>query len=161
MSTPAVMPLSPPTSYQPQRPSRSLHLALRGGTHHVRLWGEPAQATPERPPLVLAHGWMDVGASFQFLVDELAQLEGTGRCILALDWRGFGLSAGPAGADAYWFPDYLGDLEAILRAPELGLDAVHPIIGINDQLNAHGHFNAPTLPKYLPQRQRAYHLVRP
>ena len=35
------------------------------------LWGDPALATPERPPLVLLHGWMDVGASFQFVVDAL------------------------------------------------------------------------------------------
>ena len=41
------------------------------------------------------------------------------------------------------------------------LDAIAPSIGINDKLNAHGHFNAPALLKYLPQRQIAYRLVRP
>jgi pimeloyl-ACP methyl ester carboxylesterase len=69
---------------------------------------------------------MDVGASYQFLVDELAALEGEARCIIAPDWRGFGLSTGPA-VDSYWFPDYLADLDALLRAPELGLDPAAPI----------------------------------
>jgi pimeloyl-ACP methyl ester carboxylesterase len=56
---------------------------------------------------------MDVGASFQFAVDALAAIEGEARHVVAPDWRGFGLSA-PGGADCYWFPDYLGDLDALL-----------------------------------------------
>ena len=35
--------------------------------------------------------------------------------VIAPDWRGFGLTATP-GADTYWFPDYLGDLDALLDA---------------------------------------------
>ena len=58
----------------------------------------------------MLHGWMDVAASFQFVVDALAD----DRHVLALDWRGFGLSDTPA-ADTYWFPDYLGDLELVAR----------------------------------------------
>jgi pimeloyl-ACP methyl ester carboxylesterase len=75
--------------------------------YHVRTWGSPA---PGRPPLVLLHGWMDVGASFQFLVDALA----VPRWVIAPDWRGFGLSQ-RNGTDTYWFPDYVADLDAILR----------------------------------------------
>jgi pimeloyl-ACP methyl ester carboxylesterase len=41
------------------------------------------------------------------------------RCVVAPDWRGFGLHQRPAGTDAYWFADYLGDLDALL-------DACHP-----------------------------------
>jgi pimeloyl-ACP methyl ester carboxylesterase len=63
----------------------------------------------------MVHGWMDVGASFQFVVDALAEVEGFDRWVLAPDWRGFGLSDAP-GADSYWFPDYLGDLDALLHA---------------------------------------------
>ena len=69
--------------------------------------------TGARPALVLLHGWMDVGASFQFLVDALADLEGSRRTVYAPDWRGFGLTQAPP-ADCYWFPDYLGDLDALL-----------------------------------------------
>jgi pimeloyl-ACP methyl ester carboxylesterase len=52
---------------------------------------------------------MDMSASFQFLVDALADT----RRIYAPDWRGFGSSAW-SGADSYWFPDYLADLDALL-----------------------------------------------
>jgi pimeloyl-ACP methyl ester carboxylesterase len=78
---------------------------------HVLQWGDTSLVTPECPPLVMVHGWMDVGASFQFVVDALPR----DRLVYALDWRGFGLSESPA-ADSYWFPDYLGDLEGVLDA---------------------------------------------
>ncbi|HEX6361974.1 MAG TPA: alpha/beta hydrolase [Albitalea sp.] len=100
-----------PTPYAERRPSRSLFLALRGLRYHVRQWGDAALAAPQRPPLVMLHGWMDVGASFQFMVDAFAE----DRLAYALDWRGFGLTEAPH-ADGYWFPDYLGDLEAALDA---------------------------------------------
>ena len=99
------------TPYEARRPARSLRVPVRGLDYHVLAWGDPARATPERPPLVMVHGWMDVGASFQFVVDALA----AGRPVLAPDWRGFGLTTGPA-ADSYWFADYLGDLDALLDA---------------------------------------------
>ncbi len=96
----------------PSRPSTSQHVRLRGLNLHVHRWGDAALATPERPALLLLHGWMDVGASFQFMVDALAEP----RCVLAPDWRGFGRSDAPPAADGYWFPDYLGDLDALLDA---------------------------------------------
>ncbi|WP_347251177.1 alpha/beta fold hydrolase, partial [Zoogloea sp.] len=56
----------------------------------------------------MLHGWMDVSASFQFIVDALA----SDWHVIAPDWRGFGRTEWRG--DAYWFPDYLGDLDAIL-----------------------------------------------
>ncbi|MBL8314283.1 MAG: alpha/beta fold hydrolase [Rubrivivax sp.] len=105
-------------AYAPRRAARSSHLAVRGLRYHLHQWGEPALASAERPPLLMLHGWMDVGASFQFLVDALAEAEAPPRWIIAPDWRGFGLTQAP-GADSYWFPDYLGDLDALLRALEI------------------------------------------
>lgn len=99
--------------YRPLRPAASRMLPLRGLQYHLHEWGDAALASPERPTLVLLHGWMDVGASFQFVVDALAELEGPARHIVAPDWRGFGLTETP-NADCYWFPDYLGDLDALL-----------------------------------------------
>ncbi|WP_201496492.1 alpha/beta fold hydrolase [Rubrivivax sp. A210] len=101
--------------YPPRRPARSGFVALRGLRYHLLQWGDAALATPARPPLVLLHGWMDVAASFQFAVDALAAVEGDeeARWIIAPDWRGFGLTEAP-GADCYWFPDYLADLDALL-----------------------------------------------
>ena len=98
-------------AYTPLRHSESRFVDVRGLRTHVLEWGDPRLATPQRPTLVMLHGWMDVGASFQFVVDAL-QAE---RHVLALDLRGFGLTDSPA-ADSYWFPDYLGDLEAVLDA---------------------------------------------
>lgn len=102
-----------PAPYQARRPSTSRFLPVRGLRYHVRCWGDEALVTPERPPLLLMHGWMDMGASFQFVVDALAAAEGFDRFVLAPDWRGFGLTDNP-GEDSYWFPDYLGDLDTLL-----------------------------------------------
>ena len=65
----------------------------------------------DRPTLVMLHGWMDVAASFQFVVDAMRE----DRHVLALDWRGFGASDTPA-IDTYYFTEYLGDLELVLDA---------------------------------------------
>jgi len=102
-------------AYRPARPHQALHLPLRGLRYHVLQWGDAALATPGRPPLVMVHGWMDVAASFQFLVDALEALGEAPRWIIAPDWRGFGLTESP-GTDSYWFPDYLADLDALLDA---------------------------------------------
>ena len=102
--------------YLPKRPSRSRFVDARGLRHHLLQWGDPSLLSAERPPLVMLHGWMDVAASFQFVVDALAD----DRFVLAVDWRGFGLTDATTG-DCYWFPDYLGDLDALLDAlPETG-----------------------------------------
>ena len=85
------------------KPAQSLRIPLRGLDHHVLTWGDP-----RAPKLFLLHGWMDVGASFQFLVDALAREW----YAIAPDLRGYGRSAWqPQG---YWFPDYVADLEALL-----------------------------------------------
>lgn len=99
--------------YEPRRQPSSSFVPARGLRYHVQQWGDASLVRPDRPPLVLLHGWMDVGASFQFMVDALAATEGFERWVLAPDWRGFGLTETP-GADTYWFPDYLGDLDALL-----------------------------------------------
>lgn len=120
------------TPYLPRRPSRSRRLPLRGQVYHVHEWGDASQASPQQPSLVMLHGWMDVGASFQFVVDAMTGLEGPVRHVLAADWRGFGLTTGPA-VDSYWFPDYLGDLDALLAAvaPQAAVDLLGHSMGGN------------------------------
>lgn len=83
--------------------SRSEYHAIRGLRYHVRAWGDPRS-----PKLFLLHGWMDVSASFQFLVDSFAREWH----VVAPDWRGFGLTEWAH--EGYWFPDYYADLEALL-----------------------------------------------
>lgn len=88
--------------------SASQFHTIRGLKYHVRTWGD------ERAPrLFLLHGWMDVSASFQFLVDSFQR----DWYVIAPDWRGFGLSEWES--DGYWFPDYYADLDALL-------DLYHP-----------------------------------
>ncbi|OWW22800.1 alpha/beta fold hydrolase [Noviherbaspirillum denitrificans] len=87
------------------KPSRSEFIPVRGLQYHVRHWGSEGA-----PKLFMTHGWMDVSASFQFVVDCLQD----DWHVIAPDWRGFGMTEN-SGADCYWFPDYLGDLDAILQ----------------------------------------------
>ncbi len=75
---------------------------------HVWHWSGNG-SRPDARPLIALHGWMDLGASFQFLVDELPDHV----TVYAPDWRGFGRSAN-SGVDSYWFYDYLGDLDRLL-----------------------------------------------
>ena len=92
--------------YPIQKASRSEFVPIRHLQYHVRQWGTPAA---NKTPLVMVHGWMDVAASFQFVVDALQH----DAWIIAPDWRGFGLTETPQ-ADNYWFPDYLADLDQLL-----------------------------------------------
>ncbi|MBE2244763.1 MAG: alpha/beta hydrolase [Burkholderiaceae bacterium] len=114
--------------YQPRREARSEFVTLRGLRSHLNVWGDASLVTPERPAVVMLHGWMDVGASFQFVVDAMDP----DRYVIAPDWRGFGQSEAPA-ADCYWFPDYLGDLDALLDTllPRQQIDLVGHSMGGN------------------------------
>lgn len=85
--------------------SRSEFITVRGLRYHIRHWGSPGA-----PKIFMVHGWMDVSASFQFVVECLQR----DWHVIAPDWRGFGRTTN-SGADTYWFPDYLGDLDAILQ----------------------------------------------
>ena len=118
-------------AYTPRRLARSQFVGVRGLRYHLLAWGQSSAVTATRPPLVMLHGWMDVAASFQFVVDALAE-QGDGaaegeRYVVAADWRGFGQSEAPPGTDAYWFPDYLGDLDALLD--QLSPDAPVDLLG--------------------------------
>ena len=116
--------------YQELQPARSEYVPIRQLNYHVRLWGP---ATSTLPPLVLVHGWMDVSASYQFVVDAFSQAFAQGRRIIAPDWRGFGLTAPPVPTDHYFFPDYLADLDQLLDhyAPGTPVDLVGHSMGGN------------------------------
>ena len=115
-------------AYVPRRAASSHRAAVRGLSYHVHLWGDRPTASPGTVPLVMLHGWMDVGASFQFVVDALARP----RQVIAPDWRGFGLTETPR-TDTYWFPDYLADLDALLDqlAPGQQVDLLGHSMGGN------------------------------
>lgn len=111
--------------YQVKRISRSEFVPIRNLQYHVRVWGEP---TAGKAPLVMVHGWMDVAASYQFVVDAFAQ----DRYVIAPDWRGYG-DTNSGKVDNYWFPDYLADLDFLLDhyAPGQAVDLVGHSMGGN------------------------------
>jgi pimeloyl-ACP methyl ester carboxylesterase len=92
--------------YQPRRTPRTEELRLRGLRHRLTWWGERTET-----PVVLLHGFMDCGPTWQFLVDCLPE---DWTCV-APDWRGFGHTEWTADG-GYWFADYFADLEALLAA---------------------------------------------
>lgn len=92
--------------YEAKRTSRSEYVPIRNLRYHVLVWGEPG---PGKVPLVMVHGWMDVAASYQFVVDAFAR----DHYVIAPDWRGYGLTQ-LADTDNYWFPDYLADLDFLI-----------------------------------------------
>jgi pimeloyl-ACP methyl ester carboxylesterase len=93
--------------------SQSEIVMVRGLRYHCRVWGDATA-----PRIFMLHGWMDVSASFQFLVDAM---RGRWR-VIAPDWRGFGLSEWTKGG-SYWFPDYFADLEALIEHFQPGAPA--------------------------------------
>ena len=146
--------------YQPRKIFRSQFVPIRNLKYHVLLWGEPA---PGRVPLVMVHGWMDVAASWQFVVDAFAR----DHYVIAPDWRGYGLTQSPD-ADNYWLPDYLGDLDFLLDhyCPDAPVNLVGHSMGgnlamlyagsrpgrINRLVNLEGFGMAQTRPSQAPKR---------
>jgi pimeloyl-ACP methyl ester carboxylesterase len=90
-------------SYEPGRVPWQEDVQLRGVRHRLTWWGERMSN-----PIVLLHGFLDCGATWQFLVDRLP----ASWTLVAPDWRGFGDSEWVPGG--YWFPDYFADLDALL-----------------------------------------------
>lgn len=109
--------------YQVKNISRTSFIRLRQLNYHVREWGTPR---PGQLPLFMVHGWMDVSASFQFVVDAMQQ----DRHIIAPDWRGFGLTD-VGEVDTFWYPDYLADLDALVDhfQPEGNIDLLGHSMG--------------------------------
>lgn len=90
--------------YEPRTRSTLRRLAIRNAEYSINEWGDASA-----PLLVYLHGFADCGATFQFVVDEFRE----DWFVVAPDWRGFGQTS--ADAVAFWFPDYLADLDHLLR----------------------------------------------
>ena len=146
--------------YQARKPARSEFTPIRNHKYHVLTWGEPG---PGKVPLVMVHGWMDVGASWQFVVDDFAH----DHYVIAPDWRGYGLTAADP-VDNYWLPDYLADLDFLLDhyspgAPvnlvghSMGGNIVMQYAGVRPDrvrrlINLEGFGMAATKPSQAPKR---------
>jgi pimeloyl-ACP methyl ester carboxylesterase len=147
--------------YAPRRPPESDERIVRGLRMHLTRW---PGADPQ--PIVLLHGFMDTGDTFQFLVDAMPD----SRSFVAPDWRGFGRSEWPV--DGYWFPDYFADLDALLDA--LGLRSPVTLVGhsmggniamtyaglvperVRSVVNIEGFGLTRTRPEQAPERSRQW-----
>jgi pimeloyl-ACP methyl ester carboxylesterase len=143
-------------------PSESLFFDVRGLRYHVRRWGRAGA-----PKVFLFHGWMDVSASFQFLVDALRG----DWDVYAPDWRGYGLSEWTK-SDCYWFPDYVADLDFLVQRIEpeapvrlvghsLGGNVVCLYAGIKPErvarlVNLEGFGMPASRPEQAPKRYRLW-----
>ncbi len=85
--------------------SRSEFYEIRGVRHHVRRWGNP-----DAPLLILLHGWMDMSATYQFVVGSCDCA--TCHVVVAPDWAGFGLSGWRP--QDYFRAHYVADLDALV-----------------------------------------------
>ncbi len=89
-------------------------LTANGLAHHVIRWGD-------RPiDVVLCHGFLDIGWSFDSVARELV---GAGYGVASFDWRGHGRSEWVGRGGYYHFPDYVLDLDELL--PQLTDRPVH------------------------------------
>jgi len=146
--------------YQAKKSARSEFVPIRNHKYHVLVWGEPG---PAKVPLVMVHGWMDVAASWQFVVDAFKG----DHYVIAPDWRGYGLTEGSP-VDNYWMPDYLADLDFLVDhyAPEEPVHLVGHSMGGNvamlyagsrpsrlrSLVNLEGFGMAATKPSMAPKR---------
>jgi len=76
---------------------------VRGVDYTVTEWGDE-----HAPLMVFLHGFADCGATFQFVVDAFQD----DWHVVAPDWRGCGDTR--VDTTAFWFPDYLADLDRLL-----------------------------------------------
>jgi pimeloyl-ACP methyl ester carboxylesterase len=90
---------------------RETKVRANGLVHHLLEWAPSGRATGET--ILCAHGFLDVGRSFQWVATALAD---EGHRVVAFDWRGHGESEWlPAGA-YYHFFDYIADLSELISA---------------------------------------------
>jgi len=90
---------------------RDKFVQSQGLSIHYLEWGEP-----EGEPIVLVHGFLDLAHSWKPLVASLHEKAGKPLWIVAPDCRGHGDSGWVGAGGYYHFPDYVFDLERVVRA---------------------------------------------
>lgn len=74
-------------------------------------WGDSSD-----PLLLCVHGWLDTGAGFHWLAEELLKQSPQKYFIIAPDLRGYGHSQHSPNALGYFFFEYVADLKALAEA---------------------------------------------
>lgn len=144
-------------SYESRRLPWQEDMDVRGLRYKLTWWGDRTS-----DPIILLHGFLDSGATWQFLADNLPPAW----TLVAPDWRGFGDSEWAPGG--YWFPDYFADLDVLLNklVPQsrarvighsMGANVATMYGGIRTKrlrwlVNLEGLGLAPTQPAEAPER---------
>jgi len=92
---------------------RSHHRHLNSLDHHFLSWGE----TDALATAILVHGFQDAAATWE---DVAVPLASGGFHVIAPDMRGFGDGPRVPQGGYYYFPDYVSDLAALVRAEVKG-----------------------------------------
>lgn len=82
---------------------------------------EPANSTPSGLTVLMLHGFLDSGATWDLVAEPLAR---AGHDVFVPDLRGYGDSGHVGSGGYYHFPDYVGDVAALvdqINAPRLAL----------------------------------------
>lgn len=87
-------------------PEREFDFLWEGQPIHVYQWG-----SPENVPVVLLHGFMQSGLSWENVVESLLP----GHCVYALDFLGHGKSAKPRTAELYAYDASVRMVESFLE----------------------------------------------
>ncbi len=90
---------------------REKTVASLGLNIHYLEWGDPVGA-----PLLLVHGFLDQAQSWRPFVAALKDRAATHPWIIAPDCRGHGDSGWVGAGGYYHFPDYVHDLNSVIRA---------------------------------------------
>lgn len=94
------------------------HRIERGAGHRglelaVHRFGPARSADTPRPTVLLIHGFLDAGSTWDLVAAELVP---RGFDVVAPDLRGFGLSDWVGRGGYYHFPDYVADLALLIEA---------------------------------------------
>ena len=99
---------------------RESFVRANGLLHHVLTWDGRVDGEPAGADLVLLHGFLDLAWSFDAFA-RLVAARAPRRRIIAFDFRGHGETDWVGAGGYYHFPDYVLDLDELVRA--LGHDA--------------------------------------
>jgi pimeloyl-ACP methyl ester carboxylesterase len=92
---------------------RHSFIDVQGLRLHCLEWGNAAGN-----PLILVHGYLDLAESWRAFVDALLRQK-QNVCVIAPDCRGHGDSGWVGAGGYYHFPDYVFDLDCVVRAHRL------------------------------------------
>jgi len=90
---------------------RETIVEARGLNIHCHEWGEPMGE-----PIVLIHGFLDQAQSWRPFVEALHEQANKPLWLIAPDCRGHGDSGWVGAGGYYHFPDYVYDLDCVIRA---------------------------------------------